>query len=293
MSTFYSTTKPLHRGLWYVLGIFFFLDAVVWYGVAAEAPRETAVVSFLDIGQGDAIFIDSPSHGQILIDGGSGNGAVLSALGAVMPFYDRFIDVVIATHPDEDHSGGLVGVLQRYRVGAVLLSGGIATTATARALEEEILSRGVPTFTARRGMNILLDGSTSLAVLFPDRDVSTVPTNEGSIITRLVHGDTSYLFTGDAPQSIERYLLALDGERLKSDVLKVGHHGSRTSTGELFLGTVSPTFAVISAGRGNRYGHPHEEVIERLKHFGVTVLTTYEQGTIVLESDSEGGIRVR
>ncbi len=287
MGTFYSTTKPLHPSLWYVIGALFFLDGIVWYALAAETPRETAIVSFLDVGQGDAIFIDSPSHGQILIDGGSGNGAVLSALGAVMPFYDRFIDVVIATHPDEDHIGGLVGVLQHYRVGAVLLSGGIANTAAERALEEEILSHGVTTFTARRGMKILLDESTSLAVLFPDRDVSAIPTNEGSIIARLVHGDISYLFTADAPQSVERYLLTLDGKGIQSDVLKVGHHGSRTSTGEAFLGAVNPTNAVISAGKDNRYGHPHEEVLERLLHFGVTIFKTYEEGTIVFESDGE------
>src|SRR3989344_2333491 len=272
MGMFHSTTKPIRRSLWYILGALFFLDGVVWYGAATEAPRETVRVSFLDVGQGDAIFIDSPSHGQVLIDGGSGNGAVLSALGSVMPFYDRFIDVVIATHPDEDHSGGLVSVLQRYRVGAVLLSGRTADTAAAKSFRETILSRGVQTLTARRGMRILLDGSTSLTILFPDRDVSVVATNEASIITRLTYVDTSYLFTGDAPQSIERYVVMLDGEGIASDVLKVGHHGSKTSTDEAFLGAVNPTYAVISAGKDNRYGHSHEEVIERLKRFQATIL---------------------
>lgn len=294
MDTFHinSTTKPLRRGAWYILGALLFLDGVAWYAVAAEAPRGTVIVSFLDVGQGDAIFIDSPRHGQVLIDGGSGSGAVLSALSGVMPFYDRFIDVVIATHPDEDHIGGLVGVLGHYRVGVVLLSGGTADTAVERAFREEILSRGVRTIIARRGMKVLLDGSTSLAILFPDRDVSTVPTNEGSIIARLVYGDTSYLFTGDAPQSIERYLAALDGEGIASDVLKVGHHGSKTSTDEVFLGAVDPMYAVISAGNDNRYGHPHEEVIDRLTRFGAAILKTSERGTIVIESNGER-VRVR
>lgn len=133
----------------------------------------------------------------------------------------------------------------------------------------------------------MLGDGAYLEVLFPDRDVSGVSTNDGSIVGRLVYGKTSIMFTGDAPQNVEKYLTLLDSKNLKSDVLKVGHHGSRTSSSEEFVGFISPTYAVISDGKGNSYGHPHKETLATLEKFGVDILRTDQVGTIVMESDGE------
>lgn len=122
-------------------------------------------------------------------------------------------------------------------------------------------------------------------ILFPDRSVPSVSHNDGSIVAKLVYGKTSVLLTGDAPQNVEEYLVSKYGTLLKSDILKVGHHGSRTSTGELLVKTVNPTWAVISAGKGNTYGHPHKETIDTLASHNIETLVTMDEGTIVFESD--------
>ena len=128
-------------------------------------------------------------------------------------------------------------------------------------------------------------GGAFLDILFPDRDVPGLETNTASIVAKLTYGATSFLFTGDSPKSIEGYLAALEGPGLDSDVLKVGHHGSKTSTSDELLGLVSPSYAVISAGAGNRYGHPHAAVLDALSRFGVERLGTYERGTIIFKSN--------
>ena len=138
---------------------------------------------------------------------------------------------------------------------------------------------------ARRGMRVELGGGAYLDILFPDRDTDGFETNTASVVAKLTYGTTSFLFTGDSPKAIEEYLATLDGAALDVDVLKIGHHGSKTSTSDQLIGFASPAYAVLSAGKDNRYGHPHQEVLERLARFGVEPLGTYERGTIVFESD--------
>lgn len=242
-------------------------------------------VSVLDVGQGDAIFIQSPTGTQILIDGGR-DRSVLRRLPREMPLLDRSIDVVIETHPDADHIGGLPGVFDRYRV-SYFLSPGVEhstsdTLALAYALQSE---RGVTSVTARRGMRLDIGGGAYIDILYPDRDIKTVETNTGSIVARLVYGDTAFMLTGDAPASVEEWLVALDGETLESDVLKAGHHGSKTSSSAVWLEMVSPEFVAISAGEGNSYGHPAPEVLERIRAEGAAILSTIEEGTIRFTSD--------
>ena len=130
-----------------------------------------------------------------------------------------------------------------------------------------------------------LDASTTLEVLFPETDATDMESNTSSIVLQLRDGDSEFLFTGDSPKSIEEYLVLVEGEYLQSDVLKVGHHGSRTSTSELFLDEVRPTFAVISAGKDSQYGHPHVEVTDLLFNSGVEILSTAKMGTVTFLSD--------
>ncbi len=259
---------------------------VVWGSqltVEAET-RSVLEVSFLDVGQGDATLIETVGGVQVLIDGGAHAG-VLRELAAELPLFDTDLDMVIGTHPDTDHIGGLVDVLNRYDVDHILVTENEGKSGAAQAYTRAVSTEGAIITFARRGQVWQLDASTTLEVLFPETDASDMESNASSIILRLVYGDTSFLFTGDSPKRIEEYLVLTEGENLESDVLKVGHHGSRTSTSELFLKTVSPEFAVISASADNRYGHPHVEVTDLLFNQGVGLHETAKEGTVTLVSD--------
>lgn len=271
---------------WYILGLLFAATIFIWYAVIREDRHGMLTVAFLDIGQGDAIFIESPTGNQMLLDGGP-NKSVLRELGKVMPFYDRSIDLLMVSNPDKDHFAGFLDVLRSYRVGVVVEPGTVGASAEYQPLEKLIEKEPAPRVLARRGQKIQLGGGASLQILFPDRDVSGLNTNDGSIVAKLTYGNTFFLLTGDSPQNIEQYLVLLDGKKLKSDVLKVGHHGSRTSTSEEFVGFASPTYAVISDGKGNSYGHPHQETLDTLAKFDIKTFRTDEQGTIVMISDGE------
>jgi len=271
---------------WYLLAILLFANFFIWNAIFIETRNGTLTVVFLDAGQGDAIFIEAPNGNQVLIDGGP-NKSVLRQLSKVMPFYDRSIDIVIATHPDKDHIGGLPDVLQRYTVDFILESGAKNDTGISRAFESAILQNKIKRIFAKREMAITLGDDVFLNILFPDRNVSEVESNTASIVAQLVYKNTEFMFTGDSPKTIEEYLVFLDGEKLRSDVLKVGHHGSKTSSSESFVGYVSPEYAIISAGADNSYGHPHKEVVEILNQFGSVILNTKDNGAIIFKSDGE------
>src|SRR3989344_9118297 len=271
--------------LYFLLG-FLLVNIFIWHTVATEDRRGILKVSFLDIGQGDAIFIEAPNGNQVLIDGGS-NKAVLKELGKVMPFYDRTIDAVIATHPDKDHIGGLVEVLKNYSADMVMEPGASSDTGVYQELEKTIADKKLPRILARRGMSLNLGDGARLNILFPDRNTDEWETNTASIVTKLVYGNNSFLLTGDSPIAIEKYLSIIDGKNLKSDVLKAGHHGSRTSTSESFASLVSPQYTIISAGKNNQYDHPHKEVLDILGKIKSMILKTYENGTVIFKSDGE------
>ena len=277
-------TLRKHAVLFFV-GILFAANFFIWYAVSAE-ERGILTVAFLDVGQGDAIFIESPTGKQILLDGGP-DGSVLSRIGALLPFYDRSIDMLIVSNPDKDHFAGFIDVLKNYQVGNIMEPGTIPNTEIYKIFKEFIREEGATSVLARRGMNIDLGGGAYLQILFPDRDVSGLSTNDGSIIAKLVYGGTSFLLPGDTTQNIEKYLVGLDGSNLDVDVLKLAHHGSKTSSSEPLLAVTTSEYAVISAGVKNRYGHPHREVLERLAKYNIPALGTYKEGTIIFESDGE------
>ena len=260
------------------------LSSCIWYAVIQESRNGLLTVSFLNIGQGDSIFIDAPSGRQVLIDGGP-SGIVLRELSKVIPWYDRTIDVVIPTHPDADHIGGLIDVLPRYKIEMIVHSDMEGDTATAKALAEGIAREGARQVIARRGQLIDLGGGAYLEILFPDRSVKNVETNTGCVVTRLVYGKTSFMLSCDAPKEIENYLVRLDGADLHSDVLKAGHHGSKNSSSELFVGFVNPSHGVFSRGCNNKYGHPAPEVVTLFERFGIPTSDTCKDGTIAFVSD--------
>ena len=270
------------------IGLFIFINIFIWSAVFAQERDSILTVAFLDVGQGDAIFIEAPNGNQMLVDGGP-NAAVLRELSRMMPFSDRSIDVVVATHPDKDHIAGLIDVFKRYDVAMYLDSGVTHDTGEYKTLLEAVEREGIAATLARRSMNIVLDGERGVYVeiLFPDRDVSNVESNLGSIVMKLVYGETEVMLTGDSPKSIEKYLVSIDGNNLKSDILKAGHHGSKTSSRESFVGFVNPEYVIISAGKDNRYSHPHQEVLDIFERFNIETIHTADVGTIIFTSDGD------
>ena len=237
--------------------------------------------AMLDVGQGDALFIESPTGVQILLDGGP-PGRILSALTRVMPPFDRTLDAIVVTNPDQDHIGGFSDILKIYKIGKVFEPGTINDSKTYQNLEEEIKNKNIPKILAKKGMKLHLGGGAVVDILFPDRDVSLWDTNEGSVVARLAYGGTSIMLMGDSTVATEKIILGENsGIALKSSILKVGHHGSRTSTSDAFVKVVAPAYAFISDGKDNKYGHPHKEVLHTLERFGVKVLRTDTVRTIV------------
>ncbi len=271
------------------------IAAVLILGQFASArPDGLLHVYVLDIGQGDAVFVVTPDGRQMLVDGGPDPTVTLAAVSSLMPPGDRRLDLVAATHLDSDHVGGLLGVLDRYGVG-VVLHGGTDQRGSALYPQWQAALRGRehPTAALYAGHRILLGRDVALEALHPpsgglpagvDRNA-----NNGSLVLRLDYGNHSFLLTGDIEVEAERYLLAVAGDKLRADVLKVGHHGSRTSTTPTFVERVDPRSAVISAGRENRFGHPHAEVVERLEQSvgADRVFLTARDGTVEYVSDGE------
>lgn len=263
------------------IGTLFLVTIWIWQGT--EASENKLVVAFLDVGQGDAIFIETPNGTQVLVDSGVGS-AVLRELGALMNFSDKSIDMIVATHPDADHVGGFPEVLERYDISLVVHNGAEGDSAVFDAFREARTHEGAREIVARTGMTFTLDENVYLKILYPDQFLEG---NDGSIVAQLVYGDIEYLLTGDAPKFAEAKVVSGYGDALQSEVLHVGHHGSKTSTAEKFVAAVRPQYAVISAGKNNRYGHPDEETLSTLRKFDLEVLGTYERGTIVFETDGK------
>lgn len=243
-------------------------------------------VAFMDIGQGDAIYIETPDGVQVLIDGGP-DSAVLRTLPPLMPFLDRSIDVVLATHPDKDHIGGLVDVLERYKVGEIIMTENENDTGVSSAFIDRVQHEGAELLFARAGQVLQLGASTTLTIYSPAADPSALESNASSIVAQLKYGDSEFMLTGDAPIGIEEYLVKTYGTALSSDVLKLGHHGSKTSSSAEFLAAVHPEYAVVSAGKDNRYGHPTTEALGRATAEGSKILSTIDSGTIIFKSDGQ------
>jgi competence protein ComEC len=241
----------------------------------------------LDVGQGDGLFIESPTGTQILFDAGPPH-KILGSLRKIMSPFDKSIDAIVITNPDADHIGGFADILKNYKVGMVFESGTINDSKTYQNLEAEITRQKLQNFLARKGMRLNIGGGAVIDVLFPDRDVFDWAPNDGSIVAKLSYGDTSVMLTGDATAKTEKIILSQFTQgSLASDVLKVGHHGSHTSTSSKFAAAVSPAYAVISDGRDNKYGHPHQETLSTLEQLGSKIFRTDILGSIIMQSDGK------
>lgn len=268
----------------------------IWLvGLAVGADTDTLRVSFLDVGQGDAILIETPTGTQVLVDGGTAR-KVNQPLSNYLPFYDRSIDMVVASHADGDHVGGLQAVLDEYKVSQVVLPARENNTGAYTSFKEAAQNEKRSGGQLRRlsaGDALALGGGVYLLVLSPDQKHAPADPNDSSLVARLMYGETSLLLTGDISHGIETYLASQYGELLDSEVLKVAHHGSKSSSANTFLSAVSPSRAIISAGEDNQYNHPHPEVLERLDSMEVDSACTCNEGTIMLESDGKEFQQIR
>lgn len=269
------------RGL--VLGYLCLVAGAVWLWSPAVSEG-VLTVRFLDVGQGDAIHIVSPDGFEMLIDGGP-DASVLRELASGRSFFDRDVDIVVATHPDTDHVSGLVDVLARYDVDFIFETEVDHDAPAAVAFDGAAGTEGARRVVAQTGQAIQLGASTTVRILSPLGDTANWRSNAASIIVQVIYGDIEFMLTGDAPNTVEDYLVGEFGQSLESDVLKLGHHGSDTSSSALFLATVNPSYAVVSAAFDNRYGHPHKEVIERTLASGAEMVSTAEEGTLTFKTD--------
>ncbi|MBC8104774.1 MAG: MBL fold metallo-hydrolase [Cytophagales bacterium] len=254
-------------------------------------------VTFLDVGQGDAAVIECPSGKIVVVDGGGRPGTDETwggdpGTGVVVPYLRSrgisTVDLLVATHADDDHAQGLNAVAGRLGVRAALINGYPGESAPYHRLLKRLRGKRVPLYIARRGQRLDLGAGARLEILGPT-DTPLLggrsPSNNQSIVLRLVYGNSRFLFTGDAEQEAESDLCGAPGLDLAAEVLKVGHHGSRWSTSAPFLRAVHPGIAVISAGRANSYGHPHRELMDRLRSRGVRVFRTDLQGAVTVETN--------
>ncbi len=230
-----------------------------------QLPDGRFHVYFLDIGQGDGILVKTPDNHQILIDGGPKN-YILEELSEVLPFFDKTIDLVVLTHPHADHIDGLVEVLKRYKVENVLITGIDYDSPNYTEFLKEIRNGEVKVFVATKNLDFQF-GEVVFDILYPEKQIlgkKIDNLNNSSIVMKVLHHDKTLLLTGDMELE-EEALLMESGADLKADILKAGHHGSRTSTSGKLLTLVKPKIAVIQCGRNNSFGHPHVETIENLK----------------------------
>ena len=243
-------------------------------------------VYLLDVGQGDAIFIEAPNGNQVLIDGGPDN-KVIQELAKVMPFYDRDIDMVVVTHPHADHVAGLIGVLERYDVKNIVQAKEGYNSPVVPVWQDAVRNEKANEIEAVAGKIIDLGNDVFLKIIYPKESLvgRTVKNpNNSSVVMMLDYKDTEVLLVGDIEAKIEKELLNDD---IDADILKVGHHGSKTSTTAGFLEKVSPQVAFIEVGAKNTYGHPSAEVLSRLEKSGIKYYRTDLDGHMEIISDGE------
>ena len=298
----------MKKYLYLILISLFALNIFAVIAFCQQKPTQVPKIIFLDIGQGDAVLIDTGDDLQILIDGGDGRD-ILNKLGEHLPFYDRKIELVVMTHPDKDHLGGLVEVLKYYEVGQILETGIKCNKAICEEWDKLIEEKNIPVKYAEFGQRIRTE-NMELAVLYPFENLEGKEiknSNDASIVLRAVVenpfqiGENSsegqndnvnleqepwskkadVLFTGDAGYPVEKELLGKN-INVKARILKVSHHGSKHATSNTFLQAVNPEKAIISVGK-NSYGHPAEELLNRLKNMSIEIFRTDEIGDWVLE----------
>ncbi|MCS7151682.1 MAG: MBL fold metallo-hydrolase [Endomicrobia bacterium] len=250
-------------------------------------------IYFLDVGQSDSVFIITPNGKTMLYDAGDKDeffdyGEKICKF--LWQINIRKIDIVVISHPHKDHIGGLNTVLANFTVGKFYDPGFPYPSSIYMELLQNIYNNGIKYILAREGTKIELDPRIEILILYPPKNLVFEDPNNNSVVIRIKYNKIAVMLTGDIEKDAEYEILNIYKRRkelLEANILKVAHHGSATSTTEIFLDTVMPEVAVISCGLNNRFGHPHPSVIKRLKNYGVEIYRTDRDGTIEVIIDGE------
>lgn len=252
-------------------------------------------ITFFDIGQGDAALIKIPGGYKILVDAGSGN-KILNKIKKELPFYNKTIDLIIPTHPDSDHIGGFLKLLDQATVKSALISGNFSNTKTYQLLLQKIKNKNIKIIKPIANTEIIISSTplrrlnlnSKIKIINPFEDIELKGVNNDNNYATsfiLIYGDRKFLFTSDIESLLEKKLLKEYGSELNIDVLKVAHHGSKTSSTKEFIKVTSPGISIIQVGKNNPYSHPHQETIQNLKPS--IILRNDERGDITLYSDGK------
>lgn len=261
-----------------------FVASVVLGGIILFLnENQNAKVVFLDVGQGDS-FLMMSGNKQMIVDGGESGKVILDRLGRYIPFWDRNIEVLVLTHADKDHIGGLFGILKSYNVETVIVTNYEKDTKLYDAWKKYLKNEGIEKVEAIEGDRIVFSDEIVADIVYPFYSIDKVigSANDNSVGMKVEIGPNKFLLMGDLSNRQEKELIE-SGLELDVDILKLGHHGSKNSSSEKFLKYVSPIEVVISSGEGNRYGHPHEETLDRLEKEKIKVVRTDKEGDIVYE----------
>ncbi|EKU41795.1 Beta-lactamase-like protein [Lysinibacillus fusiformis ZB2] len=253
-------------------------EAVKTEKILVTAGHEMQV-HFIDVGQGDSILIESPSGKTMLIDGGV-KGAGQQIVSYLKELGINKLDIVVATHPDADHIGGLIPVLDTMPIEQFYDSGKVHTSQTFEEMLTRIDEKNIPYHVPKIGDDIEFDKDVNVKVL--NANDQATDNNDASIVLKMTYGNVSFLLTGDAGVALEKEMLQYD---VKATVLKAGHHGSNTSSSEEFIQAVKPEVTILSYGEDNKYGHPHAEIVDRLQAIGSKIYATADLGTITVSTD--------
>ncbi|MEY2354248.1 MBL fold metallo-hydrolase [Lysinibacillus capsici] len=253
-------------------------EAVKTEKIPVTAGHEMQV-HFIDVGQGDSILIESPSGKTMLIDGGV-KGAGQQIVSYLKELGINKLDIVVATHPDADHIGGLIPVLDNMTIEQFYDSGKVHTSQTFEEMLTHIDEKNIPYHVPKIGDDIEFDKDVNVKVL--NANDQATDNNDASIVLKMTYGNVSFLLTGDAGVALEKEMLQYD---VKATVLKAGHHGSNTSSSEEFIQAVKPEVTILSYGEDNKYGHPHAEIVDRLQAIGSKIYATADLGTITVSTD--------
>lgn len=259
-----------------VVGVLCIVNIVIAYGIWSIRPRANPEIYFFDVGQGDSQMIVLPGDVRILIDGGA-PGKLLRPVSRVMPFFSRRIDIVMFTHPQMDHFGGLIDIVKRYDVGVILWTGKEASSPAFQDFRRIIDTKKIPMVVIDEG-DVVRYKDSAIFILGPDEKAFVnKEVNESSIVAMLSVNGTRALFTGDIGIKTEQEISSRYD--IRADILKVAHHGSKHSSSAEFLSAVSPRFAFIGVGK-NSYGHPTREAMSRIESVGARIFRTDLNGTL-------------
>jgi len=285
----YTLWKKYKKYFSFLLIVISIADCVFVLLIFSSVNASVSEIHFLNVGQGDAEFIRLDSGASILIDAGPPNGIILDALSRILLFGNRSINLLVISHPESDHIGGVRSLVSTYKIGAVIYSGRDGTSELWKTTKKLIKEKNIQIISVGDG-DVIKTGDSTIYVLAPNSMLlKGKETNESSLILELFERDIRSLFVGDSGKIAEANIKKTMTETI--DILKVGHHGSKYSSLGPFLNIAKPKIAVIEVGK-NSYGHPTQEVLSRLSNIGAQIFRTDQDGTVTIKLLGEGKVSV-